>query len=148
MLKDLIKHEYFIKKALEEAHKAADKGEVPVGAVIVIDNKIIARAHNLTQTLNDVTAHAETMAITSASNFLNSKYLKECSLYVTLEPCIMCAGAIYWSQINQLVFGALDLKRGYSLHGNLLHPKTNVISGICENESSGLLKDFFKKKRK
>ena len=148
MLKDLIKHEYFIKKALEEAHKAAKKGEVPVGAVIVIDNKIIARAHNLTQTLNDVTAHAEIMAITSAANFLNSKYLKECSLYVTLEPCIMCAGAIYWSQINQLVFGALDLKRGYSLHGNLLHPKTNVISGICENESSGLLKDFFKKKRK
>ncbi len=147
-MKDLIKHEYFIKKALEEAYKAADKGEVPVGAVIVIDNKIIARAHNLTQTLNDVTAHAEIMAITSAANFLNSKYLKECSLYVTLEPCIMCAGAIYWSQINQLVFGTLDLKRGYSLHGNLLHPKTNVISGICENESSRLLKDFFKKKRK
>ena len=148
MLKDLIKHEYFIKKALEEAHKAADKGEVPVGAVIVIDNKIIARAHNLTQTLNDVTAHAEIMAITSASNFLNSKYLKECSLYVTLEPCMMCAGAIYWSQINQLVFGALDPKRGYSLHGNLLHPRTNVISGICGNESSRLLKDFFEKKRK
>ena len=147
-MKDLIKHEYFIKKALEEAQKAADKGEVPVGAVIVVENKIIARAHNLTQTLNDVTAHAEIMAITSAANFLNSKYLKECSLYVTLEPCMMCAGAIYWSQINQLVFGALDPKRGYSLHGNLLHPKTNVISGICGNESSRLLKDFFEKKRK
>tara|TARA_Y100000741_G_scaffold296911_1_gene237718 strand:- start:1046 stop:1489 length:444 start_codon:yes stop_codon:yes gene_type:complete len=147
-LKDLIKHEYFIKKALEEAQKAADKGEVPVGAVIVVENKIIARAHNLTQTLNDVTAHAEIMAITSAANFLNSKYLKECSLYVTLEPCMMCAGAIYWSQINQLVFGALDPKRGYSLHGNLLHPRTNVISGICGNESSRLLKDFFEKKRK
>ena len=147
-MKDLIKHEYFIKKALEEAQKAADKGEVPVGAVIVVENKIIARAHNLTQTLNDVTAHAEIMAITSAANFLNSKYLKECSLYVTLEPCIMCAGAIYWSQINQLVFGALDPKRGYSLHGNLLHPRTNVISGICGNESSRLLKDFFEKKRK
>ncbi len=147
-MKDLIKHEYFIKKALEEAQKAADKGEVPVGAVIVVENKIIARAHNLTQTLNDVTAHAEIMAITSAANFLNSKYLKECSLYVTLEPCMMCAGAIYWSQINQLVFGALDPKRGYSLHGNLLHPRTNVISGICGNESSRLLKDFFEKKRK
>ncbi|MBC91546.1 MAG: tRNA-specific adenosine deaminase [Flavobacteriaceae bacterium] len=147
-MKDLIKHEYFIRKALEEAHKASEKGEVPVGVVIVIDNKIIARAHNLTQTLNDVTAHAEILAITSASNFLNGKYLKDCTMYVTLEPCVMCAGALYWSQIKQLVFCAFDFKRGYSQHGNLLHPKTNVISGICETESSTLLKEFFRSKRK
>ena len=144
-MKDLIKHEYFIRKALEEAHKASEKGEVPVGVVIVIDNKIIARAHNLTQTLNDVTAHAEILAITSASNFLNGKYLKDCTMYVTLEPCVMCAGALYWSQIKQLVFCAFDFKRGYSQHGNLLHPKTNVISGICETESLTLLKEFFPK---
>ena len=147
-MKDLIKHEYFTRKALEEAHKAFDKGEVPVGAVIVIDNKIIARAHNLTQTLKDVTAHAEILAITSASNYLNGKYLKGCSMYVTLEPCVMCAGALYWSQIKQLVFCAFDFKRGYSQHGNLLHPKTNVISGICETESLTLLKEFFRSKRK
>ncbi len=147
-MKDLIKHEYFIRKALEEAHKASEKGEVPVGVVIVIDNKIIARAHNLTQTLNDVTAHAEILAITSASNFLNGKYLKDCTMYVTLEPCVMCAGALYWSQIKQLVFCAFDFKRGYSQHGNLLHPKTNVISGICETESLTLLKEFFRSKRK
>ena len=147
-MKDLIKHEYFIRKALEEAHKASEKGEVPVGVVIVIDNKIIARAHNLTQTLNDVTAHAEILAITSASNFLNGKYLKDCTMYVTLEPCVMCAGALYWSQIKQLVFCAFDFKRGYSQHGNLLHPKTNVISGICETESLTLLKEFFQSKRK
>ena len=147
-MKDLIKHEYFIRKALEEAHKASEKGEVPVGVVIVIDNKIIARAHNLTQTLNDVTAHAEILAITSASTFLNGKYLKDCTMYVTLEPCVMCAGALYWSQIKQLVFCAFDFKRGYSQHGNLLHPKTNVISGICETESSTLLKEFFRSKRK
>ena len=147
-MKDLIKHEYFIRKALEEAHKASEKGEVPVGVVIVIDNKIIARAHNLTKTLNDVTAHAEILAITSASNFLNGKYLKDCTMYVTLEPCVMCAGALYWSQIKQLVFCAFDFKRGYSQYGNLLHPKTKVISGICETESLTLLKEFFQSKRK
>ena len=144
----MIKHEHYMKKALDEAKNALDKGEVPVGAIVVIDNKIIARAHNLTQTLNDTTAHAEMLAITSASNFLNGKYLNGCSLYVTLEPCAMCAGALYWSQIDQLIFGALDTNKGYSKYGDLLHPRTTVISGLCQNESTSLIKGFFKKKRK
>jgi len=141
-------HEYFIKEALKEAEKALDKGEVPIGAVIVANNTIIARAHNLTETLNDVTAHAEMQAITSAANSLGSKYLTDCTLYVTLEPCIMCAGALSWSQISGLVFGATDEKKGFSkLNQNILHPKTVVVSGIMENECSTLVKDFFKMKR-
>jgi len=139
---------YFMKEALKEAHKALEKEEVPVGSVIVCDNQIIARTHNLTQRLTDVTAHAEMQAFTSASDFLGGKYLNECTLYVTLEPCIMCGGASYWTQLKKLVYGAQDIKRGYSqLPENILHPKTEIISGIMADECSELLRQFFKKKR-
>ena len=139
---------YFMKEALKEAQKALVKDEVPVGCVIVCDNQIIARAHNFTERLNDVTAHAEMQAFTSASDFLGSKYLNECTLFVTLEPCIMCGGASYWAQLKKIVYGAKDIKRGYSqLSEKILHPKTKVISGIMAAECSKLLKDFFKTKR-
>jgi tRNA(adenine34) deaminase len=138
---------YFMKRALEEAQLAFDKGEVPVGAVIVVDNRIIARAHNLTEQLTDVTAHAEMQAITAASHFLGGKYLNQCTLYVTLEPCVMCSGALYWSQLKKIVFGASDPKRGGLSTGVQLHPKTEIISGIMSEESSELLKSFFAKKR-
>ncbi len=139
---------YFMKEALKEAQKALEKDEVPVGCIIVCDNEIIARAHNFTHRLNDVTAHAEMQAFTSAAAFLGGKYLNECTLYVTLEPCIMCAGASYWTQLKKIVYGAKDVKRGYSqLSENILHPKTDVISGIMNNECSKLLTDFFKRKR-
>ncbi len=138
---------YFMKKALQEAEIAFEKGEVPVGAVIVIDNTIIARAHNLTETLNDVTAHAEMQAITAASNFLGGKYLKQCTLYVTLEPCQMCAGALYWSQISKVIFGATDAHRGCTILGTKLHPKTTIVSGVLEEECSYILKRFFVEKR-
>lgn len=136
-----------MKKALQEAETAFEKGEIPVGAVIVIDNKVIARTHNLTELLHDVTAHAEMQAITSAANFLGGKYLKDCTLYVTLEPCQMCAGALYWSQISKIVFGASDEKRGFKRMGTQLHPKTQVISGILEKECSDLMKAFFRNMR-
>lgn len=137
-----------MREALKEARKAFDADEVPVGAIIVCDNKIIARAHNYTERLNDVTAHAEMQAFTSASNYLGGKYLNECTLYVTLEPCVMCAGAGYWTQLGRLVFGASDVKRGYSLIDQaLLHPKTKVIKGILEAECSEIVKEFFRKKR-
>jgi len=140
--------EYFMKEALKEAQKAFDKDEVPVGAVVVCNNQIVARAHNLTETLNDVTAHAEMQAFTAATNFIGGKYLKECTLYVTLEPCVMCAGASYWTQIGKIVFGAYDEKRGYSkTAGNLLHPSTEIIGGILQETCSNLLKDFFERKR-
>jgi len=136
--------EYFMK----EANNALDANEVPIGAVIVSNNKIIARGHNLTETLNDATAHAEMQAFTAATEYLGAKYLDECTLYVTLEPCIMCAGAAYWSQIGKIIFGASDERRGYKNLGvNVLHPKTKVISGVMENECSVLIKDFFKLKR-
>ncbi|ARV09935.1 tRNA-specific adenosine deaminase [Winogradskyella sp. PC-19] len=138
---------YFMKKALQEAESAFDKGEVPVGAVVVIDDKIIARSHNLTELLNDVTAHAEMQAITSAANFLGGKYLKNCTLYVTLEPCQMCAGALYWSQISKIVYGASDAQRGFKIMNTKLHPKTKVVSGILEEEASDLMKRFFIEKR-
>lgn len=138
---------YFMKKALQEAEEAFHKGEVPVGAIIVIQDKIIARSHNLTELLNDVTAHAEMQAITSASNFLGGKYLTGCTLYVTLEPCQMCAGALYWSQISKVVYGATDEKRGFSTLGTKLHPKTKVLGGILEHEASNLMKRFFIEKR-
>jgi tRNA(adenine34) deaminase len=138
---------YFMKKALEEAHLAFEKGEVPIGAVIVTQDRIIARAHNLTEQLNDVTAHAEMQAITSAANFLGGKYLNNCVLYVTLEPCQMCAGALYWSQISKIVFAAKDPKRGFGAMGTKLHPKTEILGGILENEASVLLKRFFIQKR-
>lgn len=139
---------YYMKRALEEALLAFNKDEVPVGALIVCKNKIIARAHNLTETLNDVTAHAEMQAFTSAANFIGGKYLQDCTLYVTLEPCPMCAGASYWTQVSRIVYGASDLKRGCSASGaNLYHPKTEVVRGVMEEECSSLLKQFFKKKR-
>jgi tRNA(adenine34) deaminase len=137
-----------MKRALQEAEYAFEAGEVPVGAVIVVQNKIIARAHNLTEKLNDVTAHAEMQAITAAANFLGGKYLKDCTLYVTLEPCQMCAGALYWSQISKIVYAAKDPQRGFEAMGTKLHPKTSVIGGILENESAHLLQQFFLKKRK
>ena len=140
--------EYFMKKALQEAELAFEKGEIPVGALIVIDNKIIARTHNLTELLIDVTAHAEMQAITSAANFLGGKYLTGCTLYVTLEPCQMCAGALYWSQISKIVFGASDENRGFEKMGTQLHPKTTVVRGVLANESSELMKQFFAGKRK
>ena len=139
---------YFMNEALKEAHKAVLVDEVPVGAIIVCDNQIIARAHNYTERLNDVTAHAEMQAFTSASDYLGGKYLNECTLYVTLEPCNMCAGASYWTQLKKVVFGASDKKRGFSnLKENILHPKTVIISGILEEECSKILKEFFKNKR-
>lgn len=139
---------YFMKKALQEAEIAFEKGEIPVGAVIVVDNKIIARTHNLTELLHDVTAHAEMQAITSAANFLGGKYLKGCTLYVTLEPCQMCAGALYWSQISKIVFGARDEQRGFMTMGTQLHPKTEVVSGVLANEAADLMLRFFASKRK
>ena len=139
--------DYFMKKPLDEAKIAFDKDEVPVGAIVVIENRIIAKSHNLTELLNDVTAHAEMQAITAAANFLGGKYLKGCTLYVTLEPCQMCAGALYWSQIDRIVFGATDKKRGFQALGTQLHPKTQVKSGILASQCSQLLLDFFDKKR-
>lgn len=138
---------YFMKKAIQEAEMAFEKGEIPVGVVIVIDNKIIARGHNLTETLTDVTAHAEMQAITAAANFLGGKYLKGCTLYVTLEPCQMCAGALYWSQISRIVYGARDVERGCINLKTKLHPKTKIEGGVLEDEASGLLKRFFIMKR-
>ena len=138
---------YFMKKALQEASFAFDKGEVPVGAVIVLKNQIIARAHNLTETLTDVTAHAEMQAFTAASGFLGAKYLKDCILYVTLEPCQMCAGASYWTQLGKIVYGASEPQRGFVNLKTTLHPKTKVIRGVLEEECSALLKRFFIEKR-
>ena len=139
---------YFMTEALKEAQKAYEKDEVPVGAVIVCENQIIARAHNFTETLNDVTAHAEMRAFTSASDFLGGKYLNECTLYVTLEPCIMCGGAAFWSQISKVIYGSKDEKRGFSTLGhNILHPRTKMQGGILEKECAKLLSDFFKSKR-
>jgi tRNA(adenine34) deaminase len=138
---------YFMKKALQEAQTAFEKGEIPVGAIIVIDNKVIARSHNLTELLHDVTAHAEMQTITAAANFLGGKYLKNCTLYVTLEPCQMCAGALYWSQISKIVFGARDPQRGFLALGTQLHPKTQVVQGILSEECATLMKQFFATKR-
>jgi len=136
-----------MKKALQEAEAAFEKGEVPIGAVIVVQDRIIARAHNLTEQLNDVTAHAEMQAITAAANFLGGKYLKDCTLYVTLEPCQMCAGALYWSQITKVVFAVEDPQRGCGAMGTKLHPKTTMQGGVLANEASDLLKRFFIQKR-
>lgn len=146
-MKNLFDDVYFMKRALQEAESAFDKGEVPIGAVIVINDKIIARAHNLTELLNDVTAHAEMQAITAAANFLGGKYLINCTLYVTLEPCQMCAGALYWSQISKIVYGAKDELRGCINLKTKLHPKTEIIGGVLEKETSELIKRFFVEKR-
>ena len=139
--------EYFMREALKEAQKAFEKDEVPVGAVVVCNEQIIARAHNLSETLNDVTAHAEMQAFTAAADYLGGKYLNECTLYVTLEPCVMCGGASYWTQIGKIVFGARDPKRGFSKHKNILHPKTKVVSGILGNECTETIQKFFLVKR-
>ena len=140
---------YFMKQALLEAAKASERGEVPVGAVVVCRERIIARAHNLTEALNDVTAHAEMQAITAAANVLGGKYLNECTLYVTVEPCVMCAGAIAWAQTGKLVFGAEDEKRGFQKYAaHALHPKTVVVKGVLAEECAGLMKAFFVDKRK
>jgi len=139
---------YFMKKALQEAEIAFEKGEIPVGAVVVVEDRIIARSHNLTELLQDVTAHAEMQAITSAAHFLGGKYLKNCSLYVTLEPCQMCAGALYWSQLSKVVYGASDEQRGFVQRGTQLHPKTVVVSGVMANEAADLLQRFFAQRRK
>ena len=148
MTYQVFSEEYFMNEALKEAQKAFEMDEVPVGAVIVNQNRIIARAHNMTQQLNDVTAHAEMIAITSASNFLGAKYLIDCTLYVTLEPCVMCAAALKWAQMTQIVYGASDPKEGYScINEPLLHKKTKVVPGILENPSSTLLKQFFLHRR-
>jgi tRNA(adenine34) deaminase len=147
-MENIFTDEYFMKKALIEAETAFDNDEIPVGAVVVINDKIIARSHNLTELLNDVTAHAEMQAITAAANFLGGKYLKGCTLYVTLEPCQMCAGALYWSQISRMVIGATDEKRGYLTLGTQLHPKTEVKRGVLAKEASEILLRFFEKKRK
>ena len=138
-----------MREALKEAQKAFDKDEIPIGAVIVAENKIIARAHNLTETLNDVTAHAEMQAITSAANYIGGKYLTDCTLYVTIEPCVMCAGALAWSQITKIVYGASETKKGYSLlEKSVLHPKTTIVKGVLSEECEKIMKDFFVKKRK
>jgi tRNA(adenine34) deaminase len=145
---NLYSHEYFMNEALKEAKVALELKEVPIGAVVVCNNRIISRAHNLTETLNDPTAHAEMQAITAATSYLGGKYLDQCTLYVTLEPCPMCAGAMFWAQLGKLVFGASDPKRGYSLHEySILHPKTLVVGNILTNECSNILVEFFKGKR-
>lgn len=144
---NLYDDKYFMRRALDEAKIALQKDEVPVGAVIVSNNQIIARAHNLTETLNDVTAHAEMQAITSAANYLGGKYLKNCTLYVTLEPCQMCAGALYWAQISKIVYATRDENRGCINLKTRLHPKTNMIGGVLASEAAALLKEFFVRKR-
>ncbi len=145
---ELYTDKFFMTEALKEAAEAFDKGEVPVGAIIVCNDRIVARAHNLTEQLTDVTAHAEMQAFTAASNFLGNKFLEGCTLYVTLEPCVMCAGAAYWTQISKIVFGAYDEKRGFSkINSGILHPKTKLVKGVLENECSVILTDFFSRKR-
>lgn len=148
MTTQILSDEYFMRQALVEAQAAFDRDEVPVGAVIVCNQKIIARSHNLTETLTDVTAHAEMQAITAAANVLGGKYLKDCTLYVTLEPCPMCAGGLLWAQISKIVYGASDSRKGFTTFSPLiLHPKTEVVSGVMEEECATLMKDFFQKNR-
>lgn len=146
---DAVSDEIYMKEALKEAHKALEQGEVPIGAVIVSNGRIIGRGHNLTERLNDVTAHAEMQAFTAAANYVGGKYLHNCTLYVTIEPCMMCAGAAYWTQITRIVFGARDEKRGFSNFGcnHVLHPKTTLMSGVLEVECGTLVTSFFRNKR-
>lgn len=139
--------EYYMKLALQEAQIALEKDEVPIGCIIISNNRVIAKAHNLTEALNDVTAHAEMQAITSAANYLGGKYLQNCTLYVTLEPCVMCCGALNWSQISKVVIGARDEQRGFINKNLSLHPKTELVVGVMENECSDFVKNFFKSKR-
>ena len=147
-MENIFTDDYFMKKALFEAEQAFEKGEIPIGAVIVVNNKVIASSHNLTEMLNDVTAHAEMQSITAAANYLGGKYLKDCTLYVTVEPCQMCSGALYWSQISKIVFGTRDDQRGYLQMGTKLHPKTVVVQGVMAKECSELMLRFFKARRK
>lgn len=147
-MENIYTDEYFMKKALQEAEYALEKGEIPIGAVVVVNDRIIARSHNLTEMLTDVTAHAEMQAITAAANYLGGKYLKECVMYITVEPCQMCAGALYWSQITKIVYGASDNKRGYTSMGGKLHPKTVVVTGIMEEKCGNMMKRFFEDKRR
>lgn len=145
---ELYSDTWFMREALREAEKAKDKDEVPIGCVIVLNNRIIARGHNLTETLNDVTAHAEMQCITAAENYLGAKYLNECTIFITLEPCIMCAGALRWAQMGRIVFGAQDLKYGFGKYiENITHPKTTVTGGVMEKECANILSAFFKRKR-
>ncbi|MBS5980259.1 MAG: nucleoside deaminase, partial [Dysgonomonas mossii] len=145
MITNILNDDYYMRQALNEARQAFDKGEVPIGAVVVCKGRIIARGHNLTETLTDVTAHAEMQAITAAANVLGGKYLTDCILYVTIEPCPMCAGGLLWSQISKIVYGAKDEKKGYSVFSpSILHPKTEVVSGVMEEECASLMKEFFK----
>lgn len=145
---ELYTDEYFMREALKESHKALEIDEVPVGAVVVCKNRIIARAHNQTEKLTDATAHAEMLAVTAAANYLGSKYLSECTLYVTLEPCVMCAGALHWVQLQKLVYGASDVQRGYSLVSSpLLHPKTEVVRGVKAEECKKVVDEFFRRIR-
>ncbi len=147
-MEGMFTHEYFMKMALKEASYAFEEDEVPVGALVICNNKIIGKGYNQTEKLKDVTAHAEMIAITAASNYLGSKFLEDCTLYVTLEPCLMCASALKWARVATLVYGASDVKAGYSLtQGKVLHPKTEVVSGIMQNECGSLLTEFFKAKR-
>ena len=142
------KDEEYMRKALMEAQRAFDEDEIPVGAIIVCQDKIVSRAHNLTEMLHDVTAHAEMQAITSGANMLGGKYLKDCTLYVTVEPCVMCAGAIGWSQMGRVVYGAADPKRGFAVFApKAMHPKTEVVSGVLADECGALMKEFFRRKR-
>lgn len=144
----MLNDDFFMNEALKEAKYALEKGEIPIGAVIVSNNQIIAKAHNMTETLKDVTAHAEILAITSASNNLGSKYLNDCTLYVTIEPCVMCAGALYWSQIGKIVYGANDVKKGFSkINSPILHPKTEITKDILNVQCADLMINFFKDKR-
>jgi tRNA(adenine34) deaminase len=148
MLKDINPDHYFMQEALKEAQKAFLADEIPIGAVVVCNNKVIGRGHNLTERLNDVTAHAEMQAFTAAANFLGGKYLNECTLYVTIEPCVMCAGAGYWTQISRIVYGARDDKRGFLNYGkDILHPRTILTGGVMEKESAALIQQFFIQKR-
>lgn len=146
-MNEIFTDEYFMNLALKEAQKAFEAGEIPVGAVVVSNNKVIGKGYNLTERLNDVTAHAEMQAITAAANYLGAKYLVDCALYVTLEPCVMCGGALYWSQISKVVFGASDEKRGCGKYDQIYHPKTELKAGILAEECAELMKTFFKNKR-
>ncbi|MBQ4421152.1 MAG: tRNA adenosine(34) deaminase TadA [Bacteroidales bacterium] len=139
--------EYFMRKAIEQAHLAEQEGEVPVGCVVVCGDKIISKGYNMTEKLHDSTSHAEIIAITSAETYLQSKYLKDCAIYVTLEPCVMCAGALYLTQISKIVYGTKDEKRGASLFGSLYHPKTQVVEGVLKEECSTIIKNFFRERR-
>ncbi|HLV47071.1 MAG TPA: nucleoside deaminase [Flavobacterium sp.] len=143
----ILDDEYYMRLALAEAEKAYELGEIPVGCVVVAQDRIIAKTHNLTEQLIDVTAHAEVQAISAAANHIGGKYLKNCTMYITLEPCVMCAGALYWSQISKVVIGATDEKRGYISAGLQLHPKTEIVTGVLSEESQAILQDFFKQRR-